>query len=352
MKAKIYKDINEELIKEWTELWEKSAHAHFFNSYAWFAVCKEIFKPEKLLITCVYKDDELQVIYPLFEQKKYGIKTYGNPGGRFADKSCILIKEQDAKTVILLLRSIQSKYNLIVEEVSEENYLYFRSSGYIESPVKEEASSFQLEEDNLRFMGKKKRKKLLSKYKKNFEQTEHRRFKGSELIEYFKYIELIDANSRKRLSGKEVTSDGIQWRLFKRIAKDFPQYLVLDVLFIEGEPIVYELGIIAKNREIGYQTAFDERKKKYEPGRVILIYIWESMREEELETYDWARGVNGLKKDFTPKFERQYSFYSANILALSLWYSLDFCRELILNNDFLYRIYLFFKNTLLTQQEK
>lgn len=352
MEAKIYKDTNEKLINEWTELWKKSSHAHFFNSYAWFAVCREIFKPEKLLITCVYEDNELQAIYPMFERKKYGIKTYGNPGGRFADKFCMLVKDQDEKIVTCLLKSMQSKYNLIIEEVSEENHLHFRSSGYTESPIKEETSSFQLEEDNLRFMGKKKRKKMVSKYKKNFEQTKHVRFKGSELIEHFKYIEQIDANSRKRLSGKEVTSDGIQWELFKKIAKDFPQHLVLDVLFMDGEPIVYELGIVAKKREIGYQTAFDERKKKYEPGRIILIYIWESMRKEGLEIYDWARGINGLKKDFTPKFEKQYTFYSANILALSLWYSLDFCKELILNSDFLYRIYLFFKNILFTKQEK
>lgn len=346
MNVKIYKNTDENLIKEWTELWEKSSHAHFFNSYAWFAVCKEIFEPKSIRIACVYKHNELLAIYPLFEQKKYGVKTYGNPGGRFADKFCLLILDLDENVIHELLKILKT-FTVSIEEVSELFYPWFSSSGFVRSPLVEETSILRLGDDPYRYMHKKKKRKMLNKYNRNFSNTKYIRFNGTDVKRNLKYVEQIDTKSRKKLSGKEVTSDGKQYELFKNLAEKFPQYLTLDVLFVKDKPIAYELGILSKNKEIGYQTAFDEEFKYFEPGRIILVYIWESMRKEGIEIYDWARGTNILKQDFSEYFEKQFKFYTANKLVLSLWYLLDYSKDLILNNDSLYRTYLFFKNRLI-----
>src|SRR6185312_9663597 len=99
MKTVIYRNYDQNILKEWQSLWEKSAYASYVNSSDWFLSVIEIFGYKKYGIIALYEGEKLAAIGALVEESKYGIPCYTIAPGNFACGLPFLIDIQDSQAI-------------------------------------------------------------------------------------------------------------------------------------------------------------------------------------------------------------------------------------------------------------
>lgn len=338
-----YDTVDDTLLKKWHKLWNDSSEGHFFNTPEWFFSYCETYGVRKQQIVTIEENGELILVLPLVLEKVFGISTWVSPGGKFLNKSSLLMKTTDKQALVLLLKQITRLGSVYLRELSEE---YAEVIVSIDNNfIKQDASSnpyLPLAKDTIEQLSPKLSSQIRNTLQKYPTELHFTRVRGD--AAQLRKIFTLDALSSKAKQGK-ATFTLEKDRLFCiSLLQRLPSQFVIDTLYFQKKPIIYSIGFTYKKTFEAFLTAYDAAYQQLRPGKLLTYFILKQLQQEQISLLDFSRGVSPLKLEFTKQIRKQYTvFHSENIL-ISQW--LVFANSLyntILHSKMLYSTYLFFK---------
>lgn len=320
-KLLVYKTLDDKLIDSWKNLWNKSKYANFFNSYDFFLTCINTFN-KNFEVFCLERNGELIIVLPLVRERVFGISSYIDPGGRFVEKSPILIKDNDKESLKLFIDFILEKGNIHLSEISLDisrslKDLYPKSVISIISVN----PYIDLNGDPLAQISKEHIKRIKRKIFNNEKKFNYYHLKKN-LAKALKVVINLEKNSHKKKKGKEIFNSELSVKFYENLLNYCSKYLVIDLLKYENKPFVSLTGIICKNRYYAYHTSYLRDYKYLMPGKTIIFFVIEQLKKEGIELFDFVRGYSSFKEEFTRNFSIQYDFYSSKNNLINIWWKL------------------------------
>ena len=326
-----------------------SVHAHFFNTPAWFISCLNTYDINEYYIFVAYQGHELVGILPLVKEKKFGIDVFVSPGRRYLEKSTILVIDNNYQILNKLINEVGKHGNIYLTELSEE-ITHMLSKDQEEGLLTlSSINPYILLKDNpFGSLSEKQKKRITGKIRKNlgnFKFVHIRNNLGFHLQTVFD----LETRSSKKLANKDSFSDAKIRKLFTSLINYAKDYISIDFILYKNLPIVSSLGFIFKDRYLAYYTCYDSNFRDYFPGKILTYFMLTKLSEERMEVFDFSRGHNSFKNDFTKNWEFQYDFYfSKNPLIILWWEGINSLRRMkqilikndqSLDNDFLFKKY-------------
>lgn len=338
MKVEILKKADKNFLEIWKSEWENSENGHFFNSPMWFLACVETFKIKNFLIVVVKKGKKIKLILPLVKKSLWSIESYANPGGRFLEKSSLLLLDKNPKIFSQMVRTLRNFGNIYLGHIDEDTASIFR--GFPNFLIKHVSESpYLVVGDNpFRFMKKKAKSRIFAKYRKLKDDLTFVRHREN-LLTHFKKVTKIDKNSWKNQKGyNDFATDENQKLLYKTLIKKYPENISIDILYYKNEAVVYSLAIIYKKTYQASQTGFLAQYKDLMPGKIRLVYLLDDLKNSYIEKFEMGSGFGMHKKEVTPFFTNYYDiFFSKNKLTLFWWKSIGILVDLLKGSSRLYR---------------
>lgn len=330
--------VDKKFLATWERLWRRSYCAHFFNSPIWFDICLKTFSAKEFVIFVAKKQKEVQAIFPLIKDSHYLVTVLRSPGGKYLDRSTLLLKEKNKGVIVTLFEKIQECGNFYFAEVDEEivgllsldkaNLLILPSSLNPYLPI---------ENNPFRFLSKKNLSKIRNRFEKNKRYLTFINCRGSnKLLE--KVFE-IDAKSSKAKKGMQTFSDPYVRLLFKNMASISPKHFRLSVLFFKKTPFVFSLGVVYRKTFQAIQTAYLPEFKHLLPGKLLLYFLLHELKKEGIEVFDFSRGESTIKSEFTPLSRYQYNILYSKKKTIKIWWIVLYSlRRFIVDNQNLYTL--------------
>lgn len=329
IEVKIIKEITPDFIHQWQKLWEDSSYGHFFNSVYCILACLKAFKIKEYWIFTVFKDGKLVVILPLIKTRKFGVKVFSSPGKKYIEKSTLLLTDKDKNLLDHLMTEIAKIGNIYLTEVPEE--IADRLSADKQHSLISLSSInpfITLDENPYRYLTKKQKSKIVNKIKKNIGSLSYGHYRDN-LDKHLETVFQIENKSSKKLKRKDSFSNTEIKDLFKALVNIARQYVVIDILYFNGLPIVSGLGLMFKNKYLAYHTAYVNDFRELIPGKMLTFCMLSRLRNEGVSLFDFSRGHNVFKGEFTNKHLLQYDYYySINPLVRILWNAINSLRRL------------------------
>lgn len=342
-KVNVFKHLDESLLKKWQKLWDESELSHFYNSPKWFGVVCKSFDVKEYLIIAVENNDQIEAIFPLIYEKRFGINTYCNPGGKFADKSPLLLKTRDQELIKHIVEKLTTLGNLYLEELSSDVAEMMVS--YDKSLLKQKASIspyLSLKSDPFENMSSKNRGKMINRVKNNEKDLSYKHFLGDP--ESLEIVFKVDEHSYKRQKGMSGLVKKKEREFYKSLLKENGKNFVVDVVYFKNNPFIYSIGFLHKKTFYAGITSYDKDYAYLSPGKILQYYLLNQLQKDKIEVFDFSRGQNSFKKDFTNLANIQYNIlYSKNPLTIICWQIANKIYNGILESKLLYGTYLFFK---------
>lgn len=339
----IHHTLDNKLLEKWKKLWNISNDAHSFNAPEWLLVCKDTFNIDKFIILTVEENNELIALLPLVTEGKFGITTLCSPGRKFLDKSTLLMKDNNVALFRTIMNYLGNKDSFYLQEMSADLVdmlpLSMLKNGISINPY------LPLRPDPFQFMSGKNRHKLFKTINTCTKYLKFKSFTGS--LEALQIAVEIDKRSSKRQAGKAVFEKAEDHTFYSQLIKKFKQNFVIDILFYNSFPIAFSFGLLYGKTYHALNTAYDIEYGKIMPGKLLLYYIIQHLKEKNMEIFNFSRGQSQLKKSFTNLQETQYDiFYVKNTILKHWWYAAHKVHNEILDNRLLYGTYLNIKKYL------
>lgn len=339
LEFQIVTKVNKKFLKEWEEVWQNSYNSHFYNSVEWFKACCEVFDVREYLICVIRKNSQIKLIFPIFRDSHFGFDVFRSPGGKFLDKTTLLLRDKDKEVVSFLLSKLSELGNFYLAEVDEEICELFDQTKMKTIKLFSSINPYiKLDKDPFFFLSKKQKSKIKNKYLKNKNDLSFKRFKGKKAALYLNKVFEIDLRSSKSSKVKETFSDPKARLLIKTLAGfNSSKKLDLSLLFYRNQPIVFGLGVCTRDTYYAMHTAFLKEFGYLSPGKLLLYLLLPKLREEGIKVFDFSRGESTLKGEFTPLSRRQYDIcYSRNFLIVNWWQVVYYIKNFILSHERLY----------------
>ena len=314
----IYKkdQLNDEDITQWNQLWEKEESASYWNSFCWYNACKQTAYPD-IEVWFVYQDSELIAILPL-EPKRYKLVnclvTFGQP---FTDKSTILINKNNSKLIPEIIKKLGVSKPVILTEIEQSQ------CAELLSDVLHEESAACLYLDFTMDFEKQVAMKMWRQFDRKVKKSTYTYtvYHGNDAQPYIDVLWDIEQLSNKAKLGRlHFFNDTIK-ELYRK-ATAGPDTM-LTILYDGEKTFAYELGFLTKGKYyIGHIWAYDDEYKKIGPGRFILNWLLQYLKDHNCVKYDFSRGESIIKSDHAIYSEKNYTlYYNAKNLTL-LWFKL------------------------------
>lgn len=321
-KVKVYKNLDENLVRMWKGLWLRSKSANFFNSYEFCAACMKTYSDDNYEIFCLEKEEEAVAILPLVKSRVFGFTCYVNPGGRFVEKSPILVKDASIDNLKYLLDFIVNRDNLRLSELPEDIAKYLNTS-FKKSLVSIISINpfIDLKQEKYFGLNKKTLSKLENRFRKNKDSLEYLHItKGGEK-ELNSVIDL-EKRSTKSTMGKGIFGVTSSRLFFRNLIKICNNRIVFDYLTFNKKIFVSAVGVIFKDTYYAYHTSYLRDYKYFVPGKMITYFMLSQLKSEGVKLFDFTRGYSDFKKEFTENFSLQYDFYLSKSNFINLWWKL------------------------------
>lgn len=337
--ATIHHELPQELHDRWQKLWDESEHSHFHNSPGYFFASRDGFAVKKFVILTIEHDGQLEAIFPLVREKRFGVTVLCNPGERFTDKSTLLLRQKDSELIKQIITKLMEVGNFYLEELSEDVAdMMLQVSHFL---IKQKASVnpyLPLQPDPYRFMRSKTRNQMrntLEKYKTNLK---HSYFVGDK--DALEQAFAVDAISTKRSRAKSDLAREREREFFRQILHYNKEQFFVDLLSFDNKPFVYLIGVIYKKTYHAWLTAFDGEYKFLSPGKLLFFTLFERLAKEGFELVDFSRGETYVKQKFTHFQTQQYDIIFAKNTMVQYWWNLtNFLYNFIVGNRILYGTY-------------
>jgi CelD/BcsL family acetyltransferase involved in cellulose biosynthesis len=334
---KFTNEVDTSLIDRWKQLWNESEMASFFNSWEWFETCKNTYRNISYEIMTVEEEGKLRVVVPLALNRKWGITTLTIPGEKYADKTPLLLDKFEPQLIREITDKLKEKGNYYLPEVNfdQMNVMTGEEVKMRETSVN---SYIPINPDPFRFLSDKQRSKIFNRVKKNAEHLKLETYIGSP--EALETAFLIDDRSVKKSRGMASFTDEADKEFFRQLIKNNRDKIVIDILYYDGVPFVYSVGLVKDKIYHAFNTAYDESYYQLLPGKILLHFMLNRLQTEGFETLDFLRGRNTLKMEFTSLTYTQYDvFYSKFGLIRWWWSTAGKIKDGILGNEFAYGAY-------------
>jgi hypothetical protein len=284
-------------------------------------------------------DGKLALIIPLVQEKIYGIPALRFPGGKYLDKSAILYKNFDKEIIRETIEAITKLGNFYLEELSEELTGIITETNKNISKKESSISPYIPIEDNpFRYLTTFNRNKMMNRIKNNIDHLSYQTFYGD--AQGLEVAYAVDRISRKMKKGQGTFVNEKEKQFFSALLKTYKKDFSIDVVYFDNNPIVYGIGLRYKNTYQALNTAYDDNYKYMQPGKTLLYYLLTRLKDEQVEIFDFSRGVNSLKTDFTPLSEKHHeAFYTKSFAARQWLITVKTQRENLLNNKTFYQTY-------------
>lgn len=295
------KKIDEALKYEWKKLWFHSEYRNYFNSFEWFESCIDIFKIKNYKVIKIYKNDSLICIIPL---EKKGT-TLISPGDKYLDKSTLLVKNIDIEMVKQLKSYLYiNKQSLILTELDQDLAAMFGEKQMKE--ISSENPYIDLTTDINNIIKTKEKHHIENIIKKNHELSVQ--IYKSNTYKYLDIIYDIEKKSNKPQKKREMFSDPKAKNIFCKLAAT--KYPIVAILYHNKTPIAHLFGIKnKKNNFMAYHMAYKKEFKKYQPGKILILFLINFLKEKQYTVFDLSRGNSLLKKHFSKNSRINYSIY-------------------------------------------
>lgn len=290
-------------IEEWKELWSLSKNKNYFNSFEWFENYIFSFSITKYILLKGYSDNKLQFLLPLIQTSYKQLKCIG---GKYLDKVSFLYKDN----LICCLESIEqyAKKNRITIILYECDFdINIIKNGDFIIEIASDNPYVDLTKDINNVMKHKEKRYIENIIRKNKELN----FKimiGKETQKYIETIFNIENKSNKLKRKKALFINENCKNLFRNISKT--EYGMLCILYYNNIPIAHMYGLIAHPKTfMAYHMAYDIEYRKYQPGKLVIYYLLNYLRQESYYKFDFSRGNSMLKRHFSVESVKNYNIY-------------------------------------------
>ncbi len=329
--------------KRWQDLWNASYDAHIFNTPEWFLVARDVYSIKDYIIVSIEQDGELVLVIPLEKNNMFGVSIFCSFGGKFANKSSLLMKEENKKFLKELCDFLMKRGDFYLKEVSKTVADALCSNH--KHLIKKEASVnpyLYISPDPFFYLSKKNKSQIRGIIRKNQEALRFQSFIGDKNA--LEIVFNVDENSSKKQQGKATFVMEKEKQFFRELIRKIPSSFIIDIVYYNNIPVVYGIGFACKNIYHASNTAFDASFRFLRPGKLLAYFRLNRLLKEKFDLIDFGRGDNMLKREFTNKAQIQYDVLYIPSLVSKYWITTIFkIRDGIIDNKYLYTPYLFFK---------
>ena len=345
--TKIITKLDKKLLSAWESLWNESKFAHPFNSPAWFHLNSKLENFKEYKILTITNNQKLVGILPLVYSKKFGIHILQSPGGKYLDRSSLLIKSIDSEIITVLFNALKKEKDVFLHELPEDIAKMIKETDPTVTTIKVSVSPYLLLENNpYRFVPSDVKNKIVNRLKKNESHIIFKTFFGNK--DSLTIAIELDKRSSKEKQGKQTFSTDYDIQFFEELLHMYKKDFIVDILYFDEIPFAYSIGLRYKNTFHAISTAYDEKHKYLQPGKTLLYFILQRLSDDKLEFFDFSRGLSSVKRDFTPFAATQYDIVLTNNKIIKLWWIfIENSRRYILSHKTLYGIYLKIKKVVI-----
>lgn len=318
--VEFHKHFPDALMKQWQLVWEETVDSHFFNSPLWFIAVLRALKPKEPLLVTVKSKEEYLGFLPLIATRRFGVRVFAFPGGKYLSRAALLIKNGHGGALNLLLSELSKKGNMYLKEL-DQNLISTVSAGNSNFDFKESSASPYLpltNGDQFLHLPKRQKVKIQKRYEKFKSRLTFRTYKGE--IEGLKPALQIDEFSAKRLRGIAVFEREKDKVFYRELIRVFGKGVAIDVLYFDCDPFVFQISFNYKDKCLLDSTAYKTSYRHLAPGRLLLHFLLERLGNEKCELVDFSRGIDQLKVNYTPYVRKQFSLVKISPFILKLWW--------------------------------
>jgi hypothetical protein len=207
-----------------------------------------------------------------------------------------------------------------------------------------------LSDDPFIFLSKKQRSKIFSKVKKNQNRLILKNYQG--IGEGLDIAFAIDEKSAKRESGRPTFVGEQDRQFYRHLIFELKDRVTIDILFYDSIAIAYSINFVYGKIYHAFKTDYDKNFRYLSPGKLILFFLLPRLKQEGFKMFDFSRGANVLKREFTPLAYPQYDLYYARNVFIRSWWKINLIKEnfkeRLLENERFYNKYLWVKRFLVT----
>lgn len=319
MKAVIYKKIEQEVIKDWEELWRTSSFANYTNAPQWFLSVIEAFHYKDFAIIAIYQNEQMVAVGALVKEKKFGIDCYTVAPQDFACGIPFLFDFHDSKISKFFAEKLLDLGNIFLGNISEKFLNEFSThTRYIKRIAFSLNYYLSLEKDTNNNVIIRNRKKLLNEARNVLEQLQFRTFNG-DTRKGLDTIFDIDLQSRKQTRGYSTFSDNQIKGFYKILAAHFQKNFLVGILYFETKPIAYGMGFLVGSTFFYNQMAYLADLRQYSPGKVLMVRLIDYLgATKNIEAFDFGSGDSFVKKLITDESNVLYQvILSKNTFVLN-----------------------------------
>lgn len=293
---------------------------HLFNSggyeaslsFEWTqALLKTHLGKDRFFLIVLKEGEEIVGIVPLVikEVRKYGFSlAMASPiAEQYHTNSDLLLKDSSRDMVDTFLRalfSLPARWDFFwIKRFVEGNPLPGVMEGClrdscIQYDSRRETSSFYLNLDgtffdylqkrsaNFRYNLKRKEKKVRA-----LGNVEYCKIENSQsLEEAYKNLLYVEENSWKHKHGTAITAIKKQRALYKELCESTAKkgWLHLSFLFLNNEPIAYNLGLVIREKYYLLKLSFHEKYKQVSPAILLMAWVIEDLIHGGVKAYDFT----------------------------------------------------------------
>ena len=342
---------NKQIQIDWSNLYaHQNSNANFFNSLNWCQKWSSNFSKDKILIIAIYDKDEPILILPLIRELFFGINILRGFGSFMADYGPIIINtnyqnKELSNTISKTL--LELKFDYFEFNNIDKNLL--KLFNFSKNTFKNDQSinSYQLNFQEDIILKKKIHKETLDINRQirrlnkigklSFEIIDSKEQRIEMLI---KMIQLKSAQY-SRTKKRDIFKNNLIKEFFKDIFLnlDSNDFCHISYIKLNKKIISIAANIISKNKFYYLMPCYDYEYSKYSPGKILLKYLIDWSKKNQLETFDFTVGDELYKSIWanqkTPLY-RIYFFHNIKGYFIDLLFSL---RKFLSKNKFIYFIY-------------
>lgn len=301
MKTEIYRTVDQKLLSRWLRLWQNSEYANYINGPQWFVSVMESFPFKKYVVIATYKRGRLVAIGALVEDRRYGLDILSTVPSDFVNGFPFLVNVKN-KTILQSFMGSFGKLPVIVLDNVPREYSKIIKSTRQEIGTIPYGLNFRLSlGHDLNSYFNRHRSQLVRATRGKEEKFRLRVYSGHNK-KALETVFNIDDNSRKVDRGYGTFTDKNIKKFYESLATNFKENFKINILFYENTPIAYEMGFLVGSTYYGSQIAFTSKFYSYTPGKVLAVYLVESLARRKIAVVDFGSGDNHLKRAITDTY--------------------------------------------------
>lgn len=307
--VEIHTALTSEFREVWQHLWETSAFATVYNSPSWFESALEAFEYKQIKIIAIYDSFSglLVAVIPLIKTTMFGVSIYAPAGVDFVERISALIDFTNKEIVMEFVA--QSKKLGVVYMcglTDAELYQPAAIAGVSSLPVYQECT-VDFSKGPYGEFSVQSAARLIRKTERTAGGPVTLRASFENHAENLALCFEIDQKSSKHEKGKGTFYDHSARKFYTLLAEKSPSSLSIYIISIANKPAAYSIQFTHKSVSSGSQKGYLTEYKKFNPGYLTYIKLFEVARERQYTDCNFGKGVDDFKLLFTKDVRQLYS---------------------------------------------